>query len=128
MRMTRQEVREEIANLQAQTESLLEEKRRLIIAAASKQKEEIIEEYGIVETDEVAMAEDEEEFILEEHHDISDMNIFDVIPGQFIVKTKYGYYIDDKHFSNLRNAAYVFEDFNIANQAKNRFGGKVIKI
>lgn len=123
-----EEAREEIANLQAQTESLLEEKRRLIIAAASKQKEEIIEEYGIVETDEVAMAEDEEEFILEEHHDISEMNIFDVIPGQFIVKTKYGYYIDDKHFSNLRNAAYVFEDFNIANQAKNRFGGKVIKI
>ena len=122
------EARKKLSELQEQNEALLEAKRQLIIAAATKQKNKIEQEIDINDIDEVQMEDDEEEYILEEHHIVGEGNVFDVIPGRFIVKTKYGYYIDDKHFSNLRSTAYVFEDFNIANQAKNRFGGKVIKL
>ena len=55
-------------------------------------------------------------------------NIFSIIPGQFIVKTNEGYYVNDNTFVENKLHATVFVDFNIAKQIKTRFGGKVIKL
>lgn len=55
-------------------------------------------------------------------------DVLKVIPGKFIVKTNNGYYISDEQFSNHRGDATIFDDFNVANQKKSQFGGKVIKL
>lgn len=55
-------------------------------------------------------------------------NILEVIPGRFIVKTEQGYYVKVNKFSKFKGDAYIFDDFNEANQNKHRYGGKVIKL
>ncbi len=57
-----------------------------------------------------------------------DGDVLKVIPGRFIVKTNEGYYISDEEFSEHKGSATVFDDFNVANQKKAKFGGKVIKL
>lgn len=55
-------------------------------------------------------------------------NILEIIPGRFIVKTEQGYYVKANKFSKIKGDAYIFDDFNEANQNKHRYGGKVIKL
>ena len=50
------------------------------------------------------------------------------IPGRFIVKTNQGYYVNENQFSIHKYEAHVFDDFNEANQTKNLYGGKVVKL
>ena len=50
------------------------------------------------------------------------------IPGKFIVKTNEGYYINSKKTSIYKNDAHIFDDFNKANEIKNKMGGKVVKL
>ena len=50
------------------------------------------------------------------------------IPGAFVVKTPEGYYVSEGVFAKGKNKAKVFTDFNQANNAKKRFGGKVVKL
>ena len=50
------------------------------------------------------------------------------IPGRFIVKTTNGYYVGPDKYSIDKDDAYVFDDFNLANDIKRVQGGKVIKL
>ncbi|MDY6391242.1 MAG: hypothetical protein SPL80_00200 [Bacilli bacterium] len=50
------------------------------------------------------------------------------IPGAFVVKTPEGYYVSEGVFSKNKERAKIFTDFNQANNAKKRFGGKVVKL
>ncbi len=50
------------------------------------------------------------------------------IPGRFIVKTGQGYYVKKNKYSIYKHEAWVFDDFNEANQLKNTLGGKVVKL
>ena len=50
------------------------------------------------------------------------------IPGKFIVKTNEGYYISKNKYSVMKSDAKVFDDFNLANDIKKEFGGKVVKL
>lgn len=52
----------------------------------------------------------------------------EVIPGKFIVKTMEGYYVNQKRFSDMKNEAKIFDDFNEANKIKAKLGGKVVKL
>ena len=55
-------------------------------------------------------------------------NVFEKIPGRFIVKSNKGYVISKSEFSNVKSQARVFDDFNEARRYKAMFGGKVIKL
>ncbi len=59
---------------------------------------------------------------------ISQRDILESVPGKYIVKTSKGYYVDDNKFSELKNSAYVFHDFNKANHTRKKYNGKVIKL
>ena len=50
------------------------------------------------------------------------------IPGRFIVKTNQGYYISDNKYSNSKEDAKVFDDFNLAKDIKKVKGGKIVKL
>ena len=50
------------------------------------------------------------------------------IPGAFIVKTPYGYFVNEGVYSQQKNDSYIFDDFNLANDVKAELGGKVIKL
>ena len=51
------------------------------------------------------------------------------IPGHFIVKTRdEGYYVDENTSSKEKEDAFIFDDFNLANDIKKRIGGKVVKL
>ena len=50
------------------------------------------------------------------------------IPGKFIVKTNDGYYVSKNKYSIMKSDAKVFDDFNLANDIKKEFGGKVVKL
>ena len=50
------------------------------------------------------------------------------IPGRFIVKTNQGYYISDNKYSNSKEDAKVFDDFNLAKDIKKEKGGKIVKL
>ena len=50
------------------------------------------------------------------------------IPGKFIVKTSNGYYVSPDKYSVYKNDAYIFDDFNEANEIKKNMGGKVVKL
>ena len=50
------------------------------------------------------------------------------IPGRFIVKTNEGYYISEGKYSNSKEDAKVFDDFNLAKDIKKEKGGKVVKL
>ena len=54
--------------------------------------------------------------------------ILEKIPGRFIVKTNMGYYVSENNYSNYKNDAQIFDDFNEANRVKKNFGGKVVKL
>ena len=55
-------------------------------------------------------------------------DIFEKIPGRFIVKSNKGYVVSNTEFSNSKSHARVFNDFNEARRYKAMFGGKVIKL
>ena len=55
-------------------------------------------------------------------------DIFEKIPGRFIVKSNRGYVISKSEFSDIKSKARVFDDFNEARRYKAMFGGKVIKL
>lgn len=51
------------------------------------------------------------------------------IPGSFIVKTRdEGYYVNEHTLSKNKEDAFIFDDFNLANDIKARLGGKVVKL
>lgn len=51
------------------------------------------------------------------------------IPGSFIVKTRdEGYYVNEHTLSKNKEDAFIFDDFNLANDIKTRLGGKVVKL
>ena len=50
------------------------------------------------------------------------------IPGRFIVKTHQGYYISENKYSNSKEDAKVFDDFNLAKDIKKEKGGKIVKL
>ena len=52
----------------------------------------------------------------------------EIIPGRFIVKTPNGYYVSEGNYSIHKRDAYIFDDFNKANEIKKRLGGKVVKL
>ena len=52
----------------------------------------------------------------------------EVIPGKFIVKTNEGYYVSARKTSIYKQDAYLFDDFNKANEIKSKMGGKVVKL
>ena len=52
----------------------------------------------------------------------------EAIPGKFIVKTNDGYYVNQKRLSNAKSDAKIFDDFNAANEIKQKLGGKVVKL
>ena len=115
-----EEAKRLIEEMKKESEGLLEYRRQLILSAAEMQRGDI-EEYLV----EHPLESKQEEYT----PDISTIDsILSVIPGHFIVRTPHGYYVDEKGFSEDRESAKVFEDFNLANQIKNRFGGKVVKL
>ena len=50
------------------------------------------------------------------------------IPGKFIVKTNEGYYVAKNKYSIYKHEAKIFDDFNLANDIKKNYGGKVVKL
>ena len=50
------------------------------------------------------------------------------IPGKFIVKTNEGYYVSKGNYSDFKDDAKIFDDFNLANDIKKEKGGKVVKL
>ena len=50
------------------------------------------------------------------------------IPGKFIVKTPEGYFVAPNKYSENKNDAKIFLDFNLANDIKKERGGKVVKL
>lgn len=50
------------------------------------------------------------------------------IPGKFVVKAMGGYYVSEETFSVYKSDAYIFDDFNLANDIKMAYGGKVVKL
>ena len=50
------------------------------------------------------------------------------IPGRFIVKTMEGYYVNENEYSNSKEDAKVFDDFNLAKDIKKVKGGKIVKL
>ena len=50
------------------------------------------------------------------------------IPGRFIVKTMEGYYVNENEYSNSKEDAKVFDDFNLAKDIKKEKGGKIVKL
>lgn len=52
----------------------------------------------------------------------------EVIPGKFIVKTAYGYFVMKDVYSKIKEEAKIFFDFNEANDIKKEKGGKVVKL
>ena len=51
----------------------------------------------------------------------------EVIPGTFLVKTPWGYYVSPKKFSPNKADAKIFHDFNEAHDIKMTRGGKIVK-
>ncbi|MBQ9458147.1 MAG: hypothetical protein IJU64_06600 [Bacilli bacterium] len=50
------------------------------------------------------------------------------IPGTFIVKTLMGYYVEEGTYSEDKDDAKVFDDYNLAHDIKAKLGGKVVKL
>ena len=50
------------------------------------------------------------------------------IPGRFIVKTLSGYYVSKDVFSDNKEDAFIFDDFNEAQKKKKELGGKIVKL
>ncbi|MCR4911895.1 MAG: hypothetical protein K5925_05160 [Bacilli bacterium] len=50
------------------------------------------------------------------------------IPGRFIVKTLSGYYVSKDNFSEMKEDAHVFDDYNLAKKIKKELGGKIVKL
>ena len=48
--------------------------------------------------------------------------------GQFLVKTKNGYYVCENTFTSLKDRAVIFDDFKAAKKAQKQAGGKVVKL
>ena len=97
-----------------------EERKAAEEAAMAKELEEIQKSAEIPEEKPV---EKEEESV-----DNGPKDIFEKIPGRFIVKSNKGYVVSKTQFSNNKSEARVFNDFNEARHYKAMFGGKVIKL
>ena len=50
------------------------------------------------------------------------------IPGKFIVKTNEGYYVGPNKYSDMKDDAKIFDDYNLAKDIKKEKGGKVVKL
>ncbi len=100
---------EELDNYRA---SLLEERRKAIIASAKEEASKLKAKKKIKE----------KEKVVEEH--IEESNV----EASFIVKTNEGYYVNHNEFSTNKLLAHVFNELEEANQIKNLYNGKVIKL
>ena len=50
------------------------------------------------------------------------------IPGRFIVKTPKGYFAGNNKYSINKEDAFVFDDYNLANDIKKEKGGKIVRV
>ena len=50
------------------------------------------------------------------------------IPGRFIVKTPKGYFVGNNKYSINKEDAFVFDDYNLANDIKKEKGGKIVRV
>ena len=56
------------------------------------------------------------------------VDILKNIPGEYILRTIGGYYVEDGKFTKNKDEACIFHDFTKANLKKKIYGGKVIKL
>lgn len=114
--------KEEILNLEDTEDEFAEEEAKYSedISDYLRGKDEKLEEEYV----EAPISEEEDTAYAQMIEDDNEV----IIPGVFIVKTKFGYYVDDDEYSKYKGDAKIFLDYNKARRIKDTISGKVVKL